>query len=62
MRDAVRARPILNELLEAYQEASYALERFQKRNDVDAAIIKEYEIMCAEIERDLMTELRVYSD
>jgi hypothetical protein len=57
LRATVMARPILNELFEAYEEASVALEKFRRRPHIDASLINEYEAICAEIERDLMSEI-----
>lgn len=57
LREVVKTTPILNELIEAYEEASTALERFSRQGGVDPAIVSEYEIMCFEIESDLMAEL-----
>ena len=48
----------LNDLLEAYEEASFALERFMKRGDPQSrTLADEYTALCAEIESDIIRHL-----
>lgn len=50
--------PWLDELCEAYDLASTALEHFRHSSiESDQALIPEYEILCREIEADILREL-----
>jgi len=48
--------PYFHELLAAYDEACLALEAF-RRDDASWLIIKEYELVSAELEADILREL-----
>lgn len=47
--------PALDDLLEAYDEASVALERFQRERNVSQ--IAEYENICSGVESDVIEHL-----
>ncbi|PDT00958.1 nodulation protein [Rhizobium chutanense] len=54
IRATAVSRPHLYELCGAYGEACAALDRMRKDMSADPAIITEYEIICAEIEIDVI--------
>ena len=52
-------KPWLDELCEAYEVATAALEKFRHSNhENDRALIPEYETFCAEIEADVQNDLQ----
>lgn len=57
IRAAAASQPDLYELCGAYGEACAALDRMRKDMSADPAIIIEYEIICAEIEADVLRTL-----
>ncbi|ACM29234.1 hypothetical protein [Rhizobium rhizogenes] len=49
-----RLHPSITNLFEAYEEASSALERMRKIGSTTPEMIAEYEIICAEIESEVI--------
>ena len=53
IRAAAASQPHLYELCGAYGEACAVLDRMRKDADADPSIVREYEMICAEIEIDV---------
>jgi len=57
VRLAANGRPLLDEMLGAYEEACLALERFRKEASAELTLVDEYEELCVELEGDVMREV-----
>ncbi|WP_064692043.1 hypothetical protein [Rhizobium aegyptiacum] len=57
IKAAAADQPHLYELCGAYGEACSVLDRLRKDMSADPAIVTEYEIICAEIETDVLRTL-----
>jgi len=57
LRTAAHQQSCLDEMLGAYDEACMTLERYRKKGSVEFALIEEYEILCVELESDVMREV-----
>jgi len=56
VRLAANGRPLLDEVLGAYEEACLALERC-KEASAELTLVDEYEELCVELEGDVMREV-----